>query len=85
MARFSPLILPPQITALPQNYGQILPLFDGTTKVTTQQHIVKVIDFIDLEETDNDDAKMCIIEFFFFGEVKKWFHSLTTASVANPK
>jgi len=35
MARFSPLLLPAQLTALPQNYGQILPLFDGNVEITS--------------------------------------------------
>lgn len=36
MASFSPLILLAQLTALPQNYGQIYPFLYGTTEVTDQ-------------------------------------------------
>ena len=43
--------------------------------------MAKVIDFIDLEEIDNDDAKMCIIALFFSGEVKKWFRSLGAGTI----
>jgi hypothetical protein len=85
MERFGPLILPSQLTALPQGYGQRLPLFDGTTEVTYLQHMVKVTDFIDLEEIDNDDANMRVIAQSFSGDVKTWFRNLTPNSVANPQ
>jgi len=48
MARFSPLALPSQFAALPQNYGQKLMLFDGNSEITTQQHVDKLVDFINL-------------------------------------
>ena len=41
----------------------------------------QVIDFIDLEEIDNDDAKMRIIAQSLFGEVKKWFFLLIAGLV----
>ena len=85
MARFALLILPQQLTALPQNYGQILPLFYGTLEVTSHQHIVKVVDFIYLGEIDNDDAKMHIIAQSFSGQVKRWFLSLTAGSIGTSK
>ena len=61
MAIFSPLVLPPALTNLPQGYGQRLPLFDSTMEVSAQQYVVKIIGFIELEEIDNDDAKMHVI------------------------
>lgn len=49
MARFAPLVLLGQVTDLPQNYGQRLPLFYGITEVTARQNIEKITNFIDLE------------------------------------
>lgn len=81
MAQFAPLILPAQLSALPQNYGQRLPLFYGSAEITAQHHVDKLIDFIDLEEIDDDDAKMRIIAQRFLGDVKKWFRSLDVNSI----
>jgi len=61
MARFSPLALPSQLVALPQNYVQIVPVFYGNSEITTQHHVDKLLHFIDIEEVDDDDAKMRII------------------------
>jgi len=71
MARFVPLALLGQLAALPQTYGQRLPLFDGSPGVTTQQHIDKMGYFIDLEEVDEDDYKIRILAQSFSGDVKK--------------
>jgi len=73
MARLAPLLFPTELTALPQNYGQRLPLFDGSAEITTQQHVDKLIVFIDLEEIDEENAKMRIIAESFSEDVKKWF------------
>jgi len=35
MARFVPLLLPAQLTTLPQDYGQRLPSFDGSAEITS--------------------------------------------------
>lgn len=61
MIRCAPLILPIQLAALPQNYGQRLPLFYGSAEITAQQHVDKLVDFISLEEIDEEYAKMRII------------------------
>ena len=66
MARFSPLVLPSQLIDLPHNYW--LPLFDGTIDITTREHINKITNFIDLEEVDNDYAKMRILAQIFSGK-----------------
>lgn len=42
-----------------------------------------MIDFNDLEEIDEDNAKMRNIAQSFSGNVKKWFHNLSTNSVNN--
>lgn len=83
--RFSPLVLPGQLVTLPQTYGYRLPLFYGIPRITTQQHIDKIVDFIDLEEVDEDDAKMRLMAQSFSGDVKKGFCGLTTRSIDTPK
>ena len=40
-----------------------------------------MVDFIDLEEVDEDDAKMRLIVQSFLGGMKKWFHGLATGSI----
>lgn len=85
MARFGPLVFLAQLATLPQNSGQILPLFDGTIEITTRKHIDKIVDSIDVEEVDEDDAKMHLIAQSFLGEVNKWFHALRATCVANPQ
>jgi hypothetical protein len=47
--------------------------------------MLKVTDFIDLEEIDNDDAKMRVIAESFSGDVKTWFHNLAPNSITNPQ
>jgi len=85
MFRFTPLVLPGQLGTLPQTYGHKLPLFDGSPGVTTQQHIDKMVYFIDLEEVDDDDAKMSLMAQSFFGDVKKWFCGLAVGSIDTPQ
>ena len=49
-ARFSPLDLPIVLHDLPQNYAQIITLYDGEGNFTAQYHVDIFNDFIDLEE-----------------------------------
>ena len=58
VARHAPLVLPSQRHAMPQDYAQRMPQFDGTEPITTQKHIDKINDFSNLQEVDDDDVKM---------------------------
>jgi len=80
VAQFSPLLLLGQLASLPQNYGQRLPLFYGTSDITTKKHVDKLIDFIDLEEVDEEDGIRIIAQSFFV-DVKKWLQSLENNSI----
>ena len=51
-AKFAPLRFPIVLHDLPQNYSQIISLFDGEGGITVKQHVEKFEDFIDLEEVD---------------------------------
>lgn len=42
-------------------------------------------DFIDLEEVDEDDAKMRLMAQNFCGDVKKWFLGLAACSIDTPQ
>ena len=48
-ARFAPLRLYALLHDLPQNYSQIISLFDGEGDITAKQHVAKFEYFIDLE------------------------------------
>jgi hypothetical protein len=82
-ARFSPLALPVALHDLPQNYAQRIKQFDAEGDITTQQHLDRFIDFIDLEEVDYEDVKMRLFAHSFSGEVRKWFKALPTTSIPN--
>ena len=68
--RYAPLVLPTQLHNLPQTYAQRMKSFGNEGDVTTQQHLDRFIDFIDLEEVDHEDALMRLFAQSFIGEVK---------------
>ena len=82
-ARFAPLALPSQLHDLPQNYAQRIKRFGNEGDVTTQQHVDRFVDFIDLEEVGQEDAIMRLFAHSFIGEVKKWLRTLTAGSIHN--
>lgn len=80
-ARYAPLVLPTLLHNLPQTYAQRIKSFGNEGDVTTQQHLDKFIDFIDLKEVDHEDAIMRLFAQSFTREVKKWFRSLAPRSI----
>ena len=81
VARFVPLALPGQLHDLPPNYAQRIKSFGNEGDVTTQQHVDRFMDFIDLEKVDHEDASMRLFSQIFTKEVKKWFRTLTVRSI----
>ena len=81
--RFAPLALPSQLHGLPQNYAQRIKSFGNEGDVTTQQHVDKFTDFIDLEKVDHKDEIMRLFSQSFTQEVKKWFRMLNAGSIHN--
>ena len=79
-SRFTPLSLHAQLHDLPQGYSQRIRTFGAEGDITTQQHLDKFNDFIDLEEVDHEDAKMRLFAQSFYGDVKKWIRGLATGS-----
>lgn len=65
VVRYAPLVMPAKLHDLPLNYGKRLPQYDGVGEITTKQHVDKVIDFVDLEEVDYDDAKIRLFSHIF--------------------
>jgi len=57
--------------------------FYGSAEITAQKHVDKLIDFIDLEEIDEENSKMRIIAQSFSRDVKKWFRSMDVDSINN--
>lgn len=44
-----------------------------------------MVDFIDLEDVNEDDAEMRLMAQIFSGDVKKWFHGLVAHSIDTPQ
>lgn len=59
-------------------------MFDENYTISVRQHIVKVNDFIYLEEFDANIEKIRIIAQSFSGDVKVWFRSLAANSISTP-
>ena len=81
--RFTPLVLPTALHELPQNYAQRIIQFDAEGDVTTQQHLDRFIDFIDLEEVDDEYVKMRLFAQSFSGAVRKWFKDIPMNNITN--
>ena len=46
--RYAPLILQGPLANMPRDYQTKIPQFDGTSPITTQQHIDRMNDYLDL-------------------------------------
>ena len=81
-ARFAPLVLPVNLDPMPADYQSKIPIFDGTPQsISAQQHIVRMTDFLDLHEIDEENVSMRLFAQTFGGEVRKWFRALQPASI----
>ena len=82
-ARFSPLVLPAALHDLPWNYAQRIIQFDAEGDVTTKQHSDRFIDFIDIEEVDDEYVKVRLFAQIFSGAVRKWFKDIPMNNIPN--
>jgi L-rhamnose mutarotase len=80
-ARYAPLVLAAPLHAMPQDYQTILPQFDATGPLNTQQDVDKMNDYFDLQEVDEVDVKMQLFAQSLTGDVKKWFKALPATLV----
>lgn len=81
IVRYASLNLSFPLHELLKNYDQRLPQFDGTGDITTRKHAGKIIDFIDLEEVDHEDAKLRLFAQSLSGKARKWYRSLIARSI----
>jgi hypothetical protein len=71
-ARFASLVLLAQLHDLPQAYSTKIKTYGVEGDITAQQHLDRFNDFCDLEEVDDEDAKLRLFAQSFSGEAKKW-------------
>lgn len=76
---FARLVLPTQLHGLPDNYAQRIEQFGAG--ITARQHMDRFMDFIDLQEVDNEDAKMRLFYQSFSNDVMKWLRGLQANSI----
>ena len=81
--RFSPHALPAALHDLPKNYAQRVTLFYEEGNFTTQHHVDRFNDFINLEEVDYDDAKMRLFSQILSREENKLFKYLQERPIPN--
>lgn len=68
---------------MPGDYQSKIVSFDNTGSHTSQQHVDRMNDVFDLQEVDEVDVKMRLCAQRLGRDVKKWFMSLPTGSIAN--
>lgn len=84
MARYTPLHLPANPAAMPQDYQRKITYFDGTGTYTAQQHTKRMQDYFENYEIDDEDVRMKIFVQSLTGDVRNWFRSLAANSILNP-
>ena len=82
VARYTPLVLFAQFHDLPQGYSQRIRTYGAEGDISTQQHLDRFHDFCDLEEVDNEYAKMRL---FAKMEVSMIFNNLRLLSLGSGK
>ena len=58
--RYTPLVLPANLGAMPQDYQSKITPFDSSGTYTGQQHTKKMTDYFEIYEIDVDDVRMRI-------------------------
>ena len=74
--KYTPLVFPANLGAMPQDYQSKITPFDGTGTYTAQQHTKKMTDYFKIYEIDTDDVRMRIFVQSLTGEVRTWFRAL---------
>ena len=57
VARYAPLVLPQPLHDMPDGYQKIVPLFDGLSQYSAQQHVTKMNEFCEIYEIDEADVQ----------------------------
>jgi len=79
--RYTPLNLPANPGALPQDYESKIPSFKGIGTYTAQQHTNKMTEYFESYEIDVDDVKMKVFVQSLTEDVRIWFRALHANSI----
>ena len=83
--RYTPLNLPANPGAMPQDYQRKITYFDSTGTYTAQQHTKKMTNYFENYEIDDDDARMKVFVQSITGDVRTWFRALLVNSINGPQ
>jgi hypothetical protein len=72
-ARYSPLLLPPILHDLPENYMKNLSEFTREGDLTTTKHIKCFYQFADILNIEYEDVYSRLLVKIFEGQVRIWF------------
>ena len=79
--RYTPLHLPTNPGAMPQDYQRKITPFDGSGTYTAQQHTKKMTNYFEIYEVDVDDVRMRIFVQSLIRDVRTWFRALPANSI----
>ena len=81
-ARYSPLLLPQLLNALPpRDYLKYMPKFTGEEDVTAEEHLATFYSYADNQNIENEYVWMRFFIQIPFGEARKWFRGLAPGSI----
>jgi hypothetical protein len=83
VARYAPLVLPPVLHDLPENYMKNLPKFTGEVDLTATKHINFFDQFVDILGIDHDDVYSRLLVQTFEGQVRIWFRGILVGSISS--
>jgi hypothetical protein len=82
-ARYAPLVLPPVLQDLPENYMNNLPKFTGEGDLTSTQHINFFDQFMDILDIEHEDVYLRLLVQTFEVQVRLWFRGLPVGSITS--
>jgi hypothetical protein len=82
-ARYTPLVLPPVLHDLLENYMKNLPKFMGEGDLTATEHIKFFDQFVDILGIEHEDVYSRLLVQNFEGQVRTWFRGLLVGSIAS--
>ena len=68
--QYTPLNLPANLGAMPQDYQRKITYFDNTGTYTAQRHAKKMTDYFENYEIDDDDVRMKVFVQSLIGDVR---------------
>jgi hypothetical protein len=81
--RYTPLVLPPVLHDLPENYMKNIPNFRGEGDLTATEHINFFDQFVDILGIEHEDVYSRILVKTFEVQVRIWFRGLPVGSIAS--